>query len=54
MPDPIKLKLKPDNTYGYNRMFAECPECLEEIEDVEGVIQCEGCGVMLDCFSEGE
>jgi hypothetical protein len=52
MTDPIKLTLKKQNLYGYSCYMAECPECSEEIEDELGIIECEGCGVMLDCGYE--
>jgi len=57
MKDPIKLTLKKSNMYGYSCYMAECPECSEEIEDELGIIECEGCGQLLECdveIEEGE
>lgn len=52
--EPIKLILKPNTFWGYFCYSGDCPECGEEIEieDVEGVIICEGCGNLLVCELE--
>ena len=51
MDEPVKLILRLCSPYGYTCYMAECEECGEEIEDVEGIYQCE-CGIVYDCELE--